>query len=314
MRAWAERHQIALYLGALAAGLLAGLVFSGAEALAVVINPAIGLLLYVTFLGVPFANLAAAFRDLKFLGALVVLNFVVVPLVVFGLSRFVAHETALLLGVLLVLLTPCVDYVIVFAGLAGGAADRLLAATPLLMLTQLLLLPVYLFMFVGPDTLGIIDAAPFVDAFVWLILVPLIAALVTQALAKRMPPARQFAAAGLAAMVPLMVVVLFVVVASQARAVADQFDALITVVPLYVVFLVVMGAIGILVSRVLRLDAARARALTFSGATRNSLVVLPLALALPAGMELAAAAVVAQTLVELIGMIAYVRLLPRLIR
>ncbi len=40
-----------------------------------------------------------------------------------GLSRFVAHDDALLVGVLLVLLTPCVGYVIVFTALAGGAAS-----------------------------------------------------------------------------------------------------------------------------------------------------------------------------------------------
>jgi ACR3 family arsenite efflux pump ArsB len=54
--------------------------------------------------------------------------------------------------------------------------------------------------------------------------------------------------------------------------------------------------------------------LIFSGATRNSLVVLPLALALPPALSLAAVVVVTQTLVELIGMIAYVRIVPRLAR
>lgn len=34
----------------------------------------------------------------------------------------------------MVLLTPCIDYVIVFSGLAGGSSDRLLAAAPVLML------------------------------------------------------------------------------------------------------------------------------------------------------------------------------------
>jgi len=59
--------------------------------------------------------------------------------------------------------------------------------------------------------------------------------------------------------------------------------------------------------------AERARlALAFSGTTRNSLVVLPLALALPDA--LAPIVVVTQTLVELIVMVVYVRLLPRLIR
>ena len=51
----------------------------------------------------------------------------------------------------------------------------------------------------------------------------------------------------------------------------------------------------------------------FTGATRNSLVVLPLALALPASLALAPLVVVTQTLVELIGMVVFVRLIPRLL-
>ena len=68
-----------------------------------------------------------------------------------------------------------------------------------------------------------------------------------------------------------------------------------------------------LAARFWRLDAAAARALVFSGATRNSLVVLPLALALPASLQLAPLAVVTQTLVELLGMVILVRLVPRLV-
>ena len=45
---------------------------------------------------------------------------------------------------LLVLLAPCIDYVVVFTALARGAHEKLLAATPLLMLGQILALPVLL--------------------------------------------------------------------------------------------------------------------------------------------------------------------------
>lgn len=94
----------------------------------------LGALLYATFLQVPFTAVGRAIRGGRFLSAVLVLNFVLVPVVVYGLTRFLPDDRAVLLGVLLVLLTPCVDYVIVFSGLAGGSADRLLAATPLLML------------------------------------------------------------------------------------------------------------------------------------------------------------------------------------
>lgn len=47
------------------------------------------------------------------------------------------------------------------------------------------------------------------------------------------------------------------------------------------------------------LDAPAGRAIAFSAATRNSLVVLPLAFAVPGAMPLLPAIVVAQTMVEL---------------
>ncbi|CAM5573843.1 Putative membrane protein OS=Streptomyces griseus subsp. griseus (strain JCM 4626 / NBRC) OX=455632 GN=SGR_425 PE=3 SV=1 [Streptomyces griseus subsp. griseus] len=83
--------------------------------------------------------------------------------------------------------------------------------------------------------------------------------------------------------------------------------------PFYVVFLVVMAFAGFAVARLFRLDAPAGRAIVFTGATRNSLVVLPLALALPDALAVAAVVVVAQTLVEVIGMVVYVRAVPRLL-
>ena len=48
----------------------------------------------------------------------------------------------------------------------------------------------------------------------------------------------------------------------------------------------------------------------FTAVTRNSLVILPLALALPSGYALAPAVVVTQTLVELMGMVVLTRVVP----
>jgi arsenite transporter len=138
-----ERHQVSLYLCALAAGVLIGLVAPGADdAFEALIYPVLGALLYATFLQVPFTALRAAFGDRRFLLAALALNFVVVPPVVFALSRLAPGGTAVELGVFIVLLTPCIDYVIVFTRLAGGSDRRLLAATPLLMLAQMALLSV----------------------------------------------------------------------------------------------------------------------------------------------------------------------------
>lgn len=311
---WLESHQIALYLLALLVGGAFGLSAPSTSAsLERAINPTLAVLLYATFLGVPFAALGSSLKDTRFLGGALGLNFVVVPIVVFGLTRFVASDKPVLIGALLVLLCPCVDYVMVFTKLAGGAHERLLASAPLLMFAQMLLLPVYLYLFVGSDLSDIVEIRPFLEALIVLIVIPLAVAGLTQALAERTRLGRTVMRSMQAAMVPLMMLVLAIVVGSQISAVKSEVSSLLGVAAIYAAFLVVMAVLGVGVSRLLRLDTAGSRALTFSGATRNSLVVLPLALALPAGYEIAAVVVVTQTLVELIGMVTYVRLIPRVL-
>ena len=309
-----ERQQIPLYLLALLIGGLVGVLApAAAPGFEHAINPVLIVLLYATFLAVPFSSLRMSLKDGRFLGALLGVNFVLVPIVVFALSRFVADEQAVLLGVLLVLLAPCIDYVIVFSGLAGAASERLLAAAPLLMLLQMALLPLYLWLFVGSELVDVIDVAPFVEAFVLLIVVPLVLAALTQALARRHAAGRIVMEVMASIMVPVMMATLAVVVASQIESVRTQLSSLVSVIPIFAAFLVIMAFVGQGVGKATRLEPAATRALIFSGATRNSLVVLPLALALPPALSLAAVVVVTQTLVELVGMVIYVRLIPRLV-
>ncbi|QPE05469.1 arsenic resistance protein [Microbacterium schleiferi] len=311
---WMERYQVPLYLAALALGASVGLLIPPvAHPAELAINPVLALLLYATFLGVPFSKIGQAFRDARFLATVMVVNFLVVPVVVWLLSRIVAHNQVLLVGVLFVLLTPCVDYVIVFTGIAGGAKDRLLAAAPLLMLAQMLLLPFYLWAFVGAEFVATIDLAPFIEAFGLLIVLPLAAAGLTQLAATRTRWGHRVQEAVLGAMVPLMMLTLAVVVASQIAGVGQQLGALLLAIPVYVLFAAIMVPIGAGFAKIARLDVPARRAIVFSGATRNSLVVLPLVLALPAAFDLAPLVVVTQTLVELIVMVIFVRLIPRLI-
>ena len=142
-------------------------------------------LLFVTFLQVPARELLRSLRAGRFRGAALMVNFVVVPLLVAAMFGFLPADQAVRLGVLLVLLTPCVDYVVVFSGLAGGSSGRLLAAIPLLLIAQMVLLPVFLVLFMGSGLAEIIDFAPFLEAFLVLIVIPLALAWLTQAWAAR---------------------------------------------------------------------------------------------------------------------------------
>lgn len=309
---WWDKRQIVLYLVAIVAGLAVGLVAPQfAPTLEHSIEPVLMLLLFATFLGVPLIEVGRAFRDVRFLGTVLVANFVIVPGIAWTLTRFVADDEGLLLGALLVLLTPCIDYVIVFTGLAGGARARLLAAAPLLMLVQILLLPGYLFVFVGGDVLSIIEIEPFAKAFLLLIVIPLAAAAAVQSVSRRFRAGKVVEEVMAGAMVPLMMVTLAVVIGSQIAAVGSQIVTLLRVVPIYIAFVIIAVVIGKLSGRVAGLDVPAIRAVIFSVATRNSLVVLPLALALPAAVSIAPLAVVTQTLIELVAMVVLVWAMPR---
>jgi ACR3 family arsenite transporter len=65
-------------------------------------------------------------------------------------------------------------------------------------------------------------------------------------------------------------------------------------------------------SRFCHLEAPAGRAIAFSAGTRNSLVVLPLTFAIPGAVPILPAIIVAQTLIELIMMLIYVRFIPKL--
>ena len=294
-----------LFLGAVLGLALPGL----GSALEVLIYPVLGVLLHATFLRVPFRGLRRSFTHGRYMAAALTLNFLIVPAVAWLLARLAPQEPAFLLGIYLVLLTPCIDYVIVFAGIGGGEDSLVLASTPALMLLQMLLLPFYLWLFMGAELVAAVDVGPFLEAFLLLIVLPLGLALLTERWAKRNRAGEQWADAMGWLPVPFMALTLLVV-ASQLPEIGDSLGQVARVVPVYAAFLVVMAVLGMVSARAFGLGTKEGRALLFTGATRNSLVVLPLALALPAAFDLTPAVVVTQTLVELAGLLIYVRVVP----
>ena len=310
-----EHNQIPIYFVAVFLAVTFGVLAPlSAHGLNLLVTPAIAVLMYATFLQIPFLDLRQGLGNKRFIAALLLANFILVPLLVWGLTRGLMERPALLAGALLVLLTPCIDYVVVFTHIGKGDSRSMLAATPVLLLLQLVLLPVYLGLMLGAQSAVVVAAGPFVEAFAWLIVVPMILAVSTTSLARRSSAINLWNSAWAWLPVPAMALVLFVVIASQITSVVRDIALLLPVVPIYVAFVLLAPLMGILAARMFALPASTARAVTFSASTRNSLVVLPLALALPEDVRgLAATAVILQTLVELVAELVYVRLVPAVV-
>ncbi|MFZ5692835.1 MAG: arsenic resistance protein [Pseudomonadota bacterium] len=308
-----ERHQVTIYFGAV---IFAAVVAAMAPALGMLeaaINPALAIMLFATFLQVPLAELGRAFRQLRFMCALVVANFLVIPIVVAVLIQFLPPDPLIRLGVLLVLLTPCIDYVVTFSHLGRADARGLLAATPLLLVAQMLLLPVYLGPLLGEAGRDLIQIEPFVHAFVWLIAVPLLLAGLVQVWGHRSPAGARAGGALSLLPVPATALVLFIVVCAVVPQLDAARESAIKAVPIYIAFAVLAPLVGLAVGRLFRLPAAGSRAVAFSAATRNSLVILPLGLAVPGAVPVLPAIIVTQTLVELLSELVYIRALPKIV-
>ena len=310
-----ENHQIWIYVFSLMIGGLLG--FTNEEfgaALDWMISPLIAILMYGMFAQIPFLKLREAIANLKFMGALLVGNFIAVPMIVWILTALFPQSAPVLLGVCLVLLTPCIDYVIVFTQLGKGNEKLMLAATPILFVVQMMLLPLYLWLFIGEEMVGIVQVEPFLEAFLLLIVLPLIIAVITQLWAKKNERGEKVLESTAWLPVPFMALVLIVVVASQIGKVYSDFDVIVRVMPIYILFLIIIPMVSRLIGLTFKLDTGAGRALIFSMGTRNSLVVLPLALALPASWAtIAAAVIVTQTMVELVGELIYMKAVPHLI-
>lgn len=312
LREHLEHHQIIIYFTAVLVAAVVALRVPGTDALQAAISPTIAAMLFLTFLQVPLAELGRAFTQLRFLGALLASNFVFVPLLVALLMPLMPPDPMAQLGVLLVLLAPCIDYVVTFSHIGRADARLLLAATPALFIAQMLLLPLYLSLLLGDMAAKLVLPGPFAHAFLGLIVLPLIAAAAVQTGAKRSKLVAGIASKLCALTVPATALVLFVVVAGVVPQLEAAIDAVWRVIPIYLVFAAVSPLIGWTVARVAQLKAPAARAVAFSSATRNSLVVLPLALVVPGALPVLPAIIVTQTLLELIASMIYMRLMPKL--
>ncbi|SMY03293.1 Arsenite efflux pump ArsB, ACR3 family [Brevibacterium sp. 239c] len=310
MLASLARHQVLWYFTAILMGALIGLCLPTAPTIATAaITPCLIALLFVTFLDIPFDAVRDSFSDMKFLGAVALTNFVLVPLFVAGLYAVIPLHETVVVPVLIVLLTPCIDYVLVFTKLAGGAYTRLLALTPVLMLVQIILLPVYLWVTLGDTAAAAITPGPFIAALVIFIIVPLGASIGVRLLSRRSSIVDRSVRVVSESMVPLMMATLAVIAAAQVPLIAPQLSKLGGAIAAFVVFATIMTGFGWVLARTLPLSVGQGRALVFTGVTRNSLVMLPIVRAITAD-GIGPAAVVAQTMIELVFMLLLVRAVP----
>jgi len=163
--------------------ILIGLVLAQAvwfsDVASTIIVPLLGIMLYATFLPLPLQRFGRVLRNFKVTLASLLVNFLWTPLFAWGLGAvFLQGSPDLRVGLLMLMVTPCTDWYIVFTGVAGGDVALATALLPLNLILQILLLPAYLFVFA--ETLVELNPIDLLESMVWVLLIPLFLAIISR--------------------------------------------------------------------------------------------------------------------------------------
>ncbi|MFN3640284.1 MAG: arsenic resistance protein, partial [Flavobacterium sp.] len=96
-------------------------------------------------------------------------------------------------------------------------------------------------------------------------------------------------------------------------AIATSKNIFDTLTIVFVLFFIVTVLFAKYLTAIFKLPVTQGRVLAFSFGTRNSFVVLPIVLALPVQYQTAIVVVAFQPLIELLGMLIYIRVIPNVI-
>lgn len=302
---------IVTVLAGIAAGSLFGALVPAAAAvpdavLLAVIAVAIG----ITLLDVPLASFGRAVIDRQFLGAVLLLNLVVSPLLVFVLSRVVVNDPDLQAGLLLMLLAPGVGLVAAFVRRAGGAVESLLSVAPVLLVLQAIAVPGFMLLLTASENFLSLDGSRLPVAVLVAIVAPAAVVTALQLAGVRMPRLAAALRRGAHLTAPATAIAAGLVAAVLIPRAGERLELLEAVAPLFGVYLIVLTPVGILVATAFGLPISQVRAVAFSGGARNGLFVLPIALAFPEGFTVVALVVVLGMAVEIAGLGIYGLVVP----
>ena len=114
------------------------------------VEPFLMVLLFFVFLSVDGKKLKEAFKNIQFTATAVIANFVWTPVFAFLLGVFFFRENIdMQIGLMMLMVTPCTDWYLVFTSIAKGNVALGASILPLNLLLQVVLMPVYLMIFYG---------------------------------------------------------------------------------------------------------------------------------------------------------------------
>jgi ACR3 family arsenite efflux pump ArsB len=297
-----EKYQSFFILGSVVVGLILGQSTTIQNYAALFIVPFLMVMLYGIFLQVPLSQLNKSFKNWRFASVSASINFIFNPLLAFALGfLFLRDVPALWIGFIMLMVTPCTDWYLLFTGIARGNVPLSASILPMNLILQLLLLPFYLLIFAG--TIATIDTGLLIESVLLVLFVPFAMSLITKTtipkikgeywLEQKIFPRLdhvQFTFLNLA------IISMF---ASQGGSLVQNPLILLKLIPPVLLFFIIVFIVGQMTGRYLRFSYEDTASLNLTTLARNSPIVLAIALTAFPEEPLIALALVIGPLIEL---------------
>jgi len=311
-----EKYQSFFILMSVALGLILGQSAIVRDYADLFIVPFLMVMLFGIFLQVPLRQLRNSFKNCRFAGISAGINFIFNPILAFSLGFLFLRDTpALWIGFIMLMVTPCTDWYLLFTGIARGNVPLSASILPMNLILQLLLLPLYLLLFAG--SIATIDQALLMKSVILVLFIPFIFSLVSKTVVPRLkgeywlekkvfPKLEhvQFLFLNLA------IISMF---ASQGEQLVQNPLILLKLITPVLLFFVIVFIVGQMIGRYIGFSYQDTASLNLTTLARNSPIVLAIALTAFPEEPLIALALVIGPLIELpaLGIIAHILLWVR---
>jgi ACR3 family arsenite efflux pump ArsB len=268
-----------IMLSAAMIGLAAGVLFDCSWATNI-IEPFLMMMLFVVFMCVSLKDIGRSFSNRRFTIIAVLINFVWTPIFAIILGLFF-DNIDIRIGLLMLLVTPCTDWYLVFTATAKGNVPLSSALLPLNLILQIVLMPVYLILFFNTQ-IGL-DIPQLLWSMVFVLIIPIIVSLILKLIAEKLKLIKRFNSAvtgnGDNLQLFFLCLAIMAMFASQADELMDNLDLFVMLIAPLLAFFVVNYLVSATVSKLQRYDYKDTTSLIFTTMARNSPLSLAIAVA-----------------------------------
>lgn len=264
---------IAIVLGA-----LTGLIFSLDSTL---VDYLIIVMLCCLFFNVSMGPLLKGVKNKQYLSVAWVTNFVLLPTIAFTIaSLFVDKNSMVFVGLIFYLIAPCTDWFLGFTKLADGDVDINLALLPINLLSQILLLPVYLFLFTNSSAQ--VEMNIFFDVLCYWVLYPFLFAQGLRLISMKIGDGvfQKSSVAAERGMFVALITLVFVIFNNNIQSLINNLTILPVTLFVVACFFFTVYFLGVFISKQLGFNRSQKASLIITSSARNT----PLMLAINVGL------------------------------